>query len=475
MLQPMKRILPLLAVLCFSSVAHGQWITGRLTKAWLQFMQDPQLKAAMASLYVVDAKTGKVVFDRNGGTGLAPASTQKIITAASAYALLGKEFRYETELRHDGTIRDSILSGNLYIIGSGDPTLGSWRWKETADTLVIGKWISALKQKGIGGLHEKGLLIADESSFETQPIPDGWIWQDIGNYYGAGSWGLNWKENQFELVLRSGPRMGDSAAVVRSGLTGLKSPVSIRNELKAAAKGSGDNAYIYMPIFTHGLHLLGTIPVNENSFSISGSMPFPPESLLQQLSSKMKPLAPLRMERTSSLGGARYKAGTGSTRITAQVSPSLDSIIFWFQRRSINLYGEALLKSISLKAFGSGVTDTGVQVVKRYWKEAGIDPVEINVVDGSGLSPLNRVTTRAQVAVLQHARAQHWFSGYHHSFPEFNGMKMKSGTIRGVKGFAGYHTSREGSEYIFSFIVNNYNGSSASLVRKMYAVLDLLK
>ena len=53
-------------------------------------------------------------------------------------------------------------------------------------------------------------------------------------------------------------------------------------------------------------------------------------------------------------------------------------------------------------------------------------------------------------------------------------MKMKSGTIRNVKGFTGYHTAG-GKTYIFSFLVNNYNGSTTALVRKMYTVLDVLK
>jgi D-alanyl-D-alanine carboxypeptidase/D-alanyl-D-alanine-endopeptidase (penicillin-binding protein 4) len=54
-------------------------------------------------------------------------------------------------------------------------------------------------------------------------------------------------------------------------------------------------------------------------------------------------------------------------------------------------------------------------------------------------------------------------------------MKMKSGTIRDVKGFCGYHQSRDGREYVFSFLVNNYNGSTAALVTKMYRVLNVLK
>jgi D-alanyl-D-alanine carboxypeptidase/D-alanyl-D-alanine-endopeptidase (penicillin-binding protein 4) len=54
-------------------------------------------------------------------------------------------------------------------------------------------------------------------------------------------------------------------------------------------------------------------------------------------------------------------------------------------------------------------------------------------------------------------------------------MKLKSGTIGGVKGYCGYHTARNGKAYVVSFLVNNYNGSESALVRKMYAMLNELK
>jgi D-alanyl-D-alanine carboxypeptidase/D-alanyl-D-alanine-endopeptidase (penicillin-binding protein 4) len=54
-------------------------------------------------------------------------------------------------------------------------------------------------------------------------------------------------------------------------------------------------------------------------------------------------------------------------------------------------------------------------------------------------------------------------------------MTMKSGTIKDVKGFCGFHKAKDGKEYIFSFLVNNYNGPSSALVNKMYKVLDTLK
>ena len=95
--------------------------------------------------------------------------------------------------------------------------------------------------------------------------------------------------------------------------------------------------------------------------------------------------------------------------------------------------------------------------------------------DGSGLSPLNRVTTHAQVSILKYAQNREWYPYFYNALPEFNNMKMKSGTISDVKGFCGYHKSGNGNEYIFSFLVNNYSGTASGIVNKMYRVLDVLK
>lgn len=475
----MKRLIPVLWLLCVSSAIVAQTtVTAKLSAALRTLERDPQLKAAITSLYVVDATTGRTVFSRNEGIGLAPASTQKIITAATAYALLGRDFRYQTELRYAGTPKDSLLNGTIYIVGDGDPTLGSRRWRETRDTAIISQWTTALKRKGIAGLDSiHGRIVIDESKFEAQAIPDGWIWQDLGNYYGAASRGLNWKENQFDIILRSGSKVGDPVVVVQSGLTPLyaNGQGTVQNELRSAGKGTGDNAYIYMPFFSDRLLLTGTIPVDERNFSISGSIPDPPRFLANQLRSRWQRSRPLTADTKGSQPGLNASPGNPTTLVTTHSSPVLDSVIFWFQRRSINLYGEALVKAISKKSTGYGATDTGIHLLQEFWKKQGVEKEALNIVDGSGLSPLNRVTTQAQVAVLRYARQQPWFEGYFHSFPEFNGMKMKSGTIRGVKAFAGYHTSKAGNTYLFSFIINNYNGSSAALIKKMYAVLDALK
>src|SRR5688572_5657094 len=127
----MKRIMlfvPGFWMLVVSS--YAQTITQKVQKAFTAFEKDSQLKHAITSFYVIDAKTGQVVFDKNSQIGLAPASTQKIITSVSAFELLGNDYRYKTEF---GTKIDPEKDICLWINPSGDPTFGSWRWESTSE------------------------------------------------------------------------------------------------------------------------------------------------------------------------------------------------------------------------------------------------------------------------------------------------------------------------------------------------------
>ncbi len=175
--------------------------------------------------------------------------------------------------------------------------------------------------------------------------------------------------------------------------------------------------------------------------------------------------------------GVRVTASVESktTLLHTQVSPALDSINYWFMKKSVNLYGESLVKTIAWQQNGLGTTDEGLEIMKNFWKEKGIDPASLRMIDGSGLSPQNRVTTNALIKVLQFARSRPWYSYYLDALPEYNKMKLKSGTIGGSKGFAGYHTSKDGINYTIAMLVNNYDGSAAEIVKKMFLVLDELK
>ncbi len=451
-----KLLVPFLSLAV--SVAHAQQVSSRLAAAWTLFERDTQMQSSIASLYVINAKTGAVVFDRNARVGLAPASTQKIITAASAYELLGQEFRYTTVF--------GLENGRITVAGSGDPTLGSWRYAATADTALFRRLLQAYRTAGYDRPFQ---LVVRQSA----GLPNGgWIFEDLANYYGASAMGLNWRENQYDLNFLPGARVGDPATVDTT-TTPARIYRQLENRVRTGAAGSGDNAYINN--YRDHKVVTGTIPAGVKRFGIAGSDDRPEEGFADALGR-------YTVGKSPSLSGAGVELVTGLVDTSdlakarfVYASPLLDSIAYWFLRRSINLYGEALAKTIDARAGGSGETASGVRRMREFWKSKGIVANELNMVDGSGLSPLNRVTTHAQVEVLRHARQQAWFTGYFAGFPEYNGMKMKSGSISGARGFCGYHQAKDGTEYIFSFIVNNYNGSSSAVVQKMYRVLDVLK
>ena len=144
-------------------------------------------------------------------------------------------------------------------------------------------------------------------------------------------------------------------------------------------------------------------------------------------------------------------------------------------KKSINLYGEDLIKTMALERYGIGTTDSGVAIMRSYWEERGIEKSAFRVADGSGLSAKNHVTTYGLVQALLYAKTRPWFTAFYNSLPIYNNMHMKSGTIAGVKSYSGYHTSAKGKEYVFSMIINNYDGSTDSIINKMYSILDELK
>jgi D-alanyl-D-alanine carboxypeptidase/D-alanyl-D-alanine-endopeptidase (penicillin-binding protein 4) len=458
-------ILLLFLVTQVPSLAWAQTVPEKLSAAFKLFQEDPQLRNGIASLYIVDAKTGQVLLDRNEMLGLAPASTMKVITSVSAYELLGKDFRYVTRFAyHKNKEKPSLL-----VLPSGDPTFGSWRWSSTKEEVVLKGITAAIKKAGIKDFSE--VVIANDG-WNEETIPDSWMWQDVGNYYGAGPAKLNWRENQYDVLLKSGKSKGDPVSIVNTvpQLYGY----TLKSELTSAAAGTGDNAYIYFPLNGSSGTIRGTIPVNESSFKISGAMPSASHQFVSTLSAHLK-TAGIQLPQKAVTQNKANASVQEYTPLFAVTSPPLDSIIYWFNRKSVNLYGEALVKTIAAKSTGSGSTETGIEKIRDFWKRNGIPDTELSMVDGSGLSPLNRVTTHAQVSVLMHARKQPWFQGFYASVPVFNGMRMKSGTINGVKGYCGYHKGKDGREYAFAFLVNNYNGSSSALVQKMYKVLDVLK
>ena len=462
----MLRSFLLILLMHFWYGLFAQSVNEKLSSAIKILLADSQCRHGIISLYVVDSKTGKVIFSRNATSGLPAGSCQKIITSVAAFELLGKDYNYKTELGYDGKIENGKLVGNIIIKGSGDPTLGSWRYNQSKEDIVISNFKQAMQQVGIKEIN--GIVYGDDRLWKGESIPDGWIWQDIGSYYGAGATALNWRENQYDVILRSGKKIGDPVIKVAT-IPGYIEGLNLNVALTSAAKGTGDKAYIYLPHDEDSGYIRGTIPVDEDRFIISGSMPKPAKQLAVMLYKELN--HPLQdFEKNYYIP----KKLLSPKIFYTYTSPTLDSINYWFLKKSVNLYGEALVKTIAYEKTKYGSTDTGVNVIKEFWSKHGIEKTALNIIDGSGLSPANRVTASSLTTVLQYAKKQAWFSSFYNALPVINNIKMKSGSIGGVLSYAGYVKNKTGEEYTFAFIIDNFNGDGSSLREKMWKVLDTL-
>jgi D-alanyl-D-alanine carboxypeptidase/D-alanyl-D-alanine-endopeptidase (penicillin-binding protein 4) len=460
------KVLVLLIISVTAVSSNAQTLLTKLINGIKQLESDMQCKHAVIGLYVVDGKSGSVIFEKNAQAGLAPASCQKIITSAAAFELLGHDYRYTTRFGYSGEIKNRVLEGDMIIQGSGDPTLGSRRWQQTKPEFIFRELFSAINKK-FSSIN--GAVLVENRYWETNPLPGGWVWEDMGNYYGAGAHALNWRENQYDVFLSSSALTGTNTLIVRTEPELFH--VTLLNEVRSAAKGSGDNTIIYFPPETGQGTIRGTIPVGETNFKISGSLPDP----AQQLAFEFRKLVPGKWDKPVISPADSGSLSGKSTLLYSCQSPPLDSINYWFLNKSVNLYGEALLKTIALEKKGFGSTDTGISAVKNFWQQKGIEPSSINIFDGSGLSPANRVTTHSLVNILQYAKKQAWFPAFYFALPEINGIKMKDGYINGVRSYAGYIKNKSGNEFTFSFIINNFNGSPSVIREKIWKLLDILK
>lgn len=472
--------------LCSAIFAQKTAIKTANVEELLQTIENMNTLAGMENaswgICIMDANTGEVIAQHDMNRALVTASTMKVITTATALGVLGEDFRYETNILYSGEIKDSVLNGNLYIQGSGDPSLGSDRFgADNHYNKVLEKWAKEVRKLGIKKI--KGNIIGDGSAFSTKGVPENWGWADMGNYYGTGAYGLNINENKYSLFLKSGANVGDAVNVQKT--IPAMEYVKFISELTSGADGSGDNAYIYGAPFTNIRYVRGTIPRNKSNFEIKGSVPdaeqFCADLFLEKLQKEKIEITgestSMRMEKL--LGNESYQE---KTLIYKHLSPPLSKIIYWTNLESINLYAEALMMKIGEIKKGKASTEAGIEATKEYWEGRGISTKGMFIKDGSGLSPNNALSPYQMTNILRKITQSNFYNVFYQSLPiagksgtlesvcqntaaEGN-LHAKSGFIERVRCYAGYVKTRSGRNLCFAAMANQFNDSPSNMRKR---------
>ncbi len=448
------------------TVLSGSAVGQSHREAIQRFLAEEHLQGASIGFCAVDLKSGEEHLALNADLSLVPASAVKTVVTHAALDAFGPDHRFKTELFYSGELTaQGVLHGDLIIKGHGDPTLGSSYFN---DQDFLNAWIMAIRNAGIDQVQ--GNIIVDDSYFEGPPLHGSTPIEDAGNYYAAGSYGINVFDNSYDLSLQTHfPERGMVSVMDTEPELGLIFDCRV-----TTAPDQRDNAYIYGIPGTNERVIYGTIPESSERFTIKGAVSNPAFLLGQLLKAKLEQKG---MVVSGQPVVSRKAVVRGDEKpIFSKLSPPLSEIVRLTNLKSVNLYATCLLKHLGMKESGEGSFDAGKRALRSMLELHTPDLTGLNVLDGSGLSRANTITARQLANACRYwtsATEEAFVAGLkpHHSIPN---LRMKSGYISGVRAYAGRMTLSDGKEVAFAVMVNNYSCSPAQARQAIERLLESL-
>lgn len=462
--------------LLLSANAQPQWLNN--------FLNDKAVENAPVSICVANTENGDILLDKNAELCITPASTLKLITSAAALEILGADFMFETTVWYNGNISDKVLHGDLIISGGGDPTLGSDYMFGKSKTDFLHKWVKAVKQFGIDSID--GNIIADPFIYNDLDVPQTWIWEDLGNYFGAAAQGIALYDNTFRLVFETDDTDGGSTEVI--GTEPFIPDLKLQNNVRSS-NDNRDKAYVFGSPYDSFRIVKGTLPLGKEEFKVKASIPDPALLLAFELKNALSTVGVKTNGKYEKRISREIETVADSLKIIIWQSPPLNKIIEQLNYESINLFAEHLCKHLGLVVKGEGSTSAGVKVIHDFWKDKAVDDSNFFMADGCGLSRANAISAKTLVDVLNYMYADSINAKiYRNSIPK-TGLqgtqqyyfqnsflkgkaRAKSGSMTRVRSFAGYMITQKRTSVSFAIMINNFDCSSFTMAAKMEKLME---
>ncbi len=399
--------------------------------------------------------TGRVLYSRNGTTPMVPASNMKVLTTAVALDRLGPGFRYRTELVGPKPDRQGVVRGDVYLRGSGDPTMTPPYSQPAVEPFRF--FAQQLKAQGVRQVV--GDVVADDSAFDREFVARGWLDRYRLDSYAAPVAALSLNGNVVEVIV--------TAEGIRTEppTTGIR----FSNQM-----GSAGEIYLDRAAGSDTIVVRGSVAPGEvvrRSLTVDNPPRFAAGAFQEVLRSSGIPQQ----------GGLRLIRPVGEPALLAGMhtyaryeSPRLSEILEQINRESDNLFAQHLFKTLGENRSGRGTAATGQAAVTDFLHRHGIDAKGLVMADGCGLSPVDRVTPAQMVGVLgamygHPQRAVFWESlptgGQGTLAYRLAGLKVraKTGTLARDSSLSGYVVTATGQTVAFALFFNNLEGLGSAV------------
>jgi serine-type D-Ala-D-Ala carboxypeptidase/endopeptidase (penicillin-binding protein 4) len=428
--------------------------------------------SALWGIEVRSLRTGRVLYGRNAGKSLRPASTLKLVTTAAALDALGPEERLRTTLESAGRLDgQGRLLGDLFLVGGGDPNL-SGRFHQGRITAPFEALADQLRAAGVRRVE--GRLVGHEGLFSGDRRGDDWGWSDLVWWYGAEVSALSFNDNCADLVVSPGEREGDPLVVDRAPLSDYYRVVSVASTGPQGAPGAPGTFTLQRDLGSNVIRLSGVLPRGAGPWTSSVALEDPARYAATVFKEVLQGKGILVL---GDVATSSAPLPDGRRVLATRESEPLREIVKAVNKPSQNLHAEMLLRLLGARRKGTGTADAGREAVDDFLDRIKVVTDAWSIRDGSGLSRSDLLTPHEMVTLLVAMDRHPHAAAFRDSLPVAgvdgtlrSRMKgapaegrvlAKTGTLRHVNALAGYVATRSGERLAFFAAVNNHAAGSS--------------
>lgn len=444
---------------------HGKLKHSILIAKIDSLFNDPLFDHAFWGVQIKSAQTGEIWYEKNENRMFMPASNNKIPTSAVALTHFGPDYRFTTQVTHNGEIRDSVLYGDLILFSNGDPTLYERFYFDSRD--VFFHWGETLKSFGVRKIT--GRIIGDDDAFDDDRFGDGWSLNYLDIWYAAEVNALQFNENYVDLTFFP-PLTPEGQLVIEPNINSkyfsIDSDVVIGDTGRTRIK-------VTREFGSNVIMVRGYVKAGTSSFERSPTI-YNPTKFYTTVLKEVLEESGITVEGSpvdcDDLEDVNWRQD--QKVLIVHQSPPFRDILKGLMKRSQNMYAETMTRLLGFDEFGLGSFTNGQIVVERQLQEWGIEPGTYVYADGSGLSRYNYWSPVQIVKILEAMyQSPYWPVWYEmqavagvdgtlknrmKGTPAEKNVHAKTGTIANTRGLSGYVTTHDGELLIFSFLINGH-------------------